>query len=240
MNFEYFSNSIKIIVSHYLKNSSRSILMKKAIIPVAIIGLFVLIYFICSDSDKPGDSKTTLMTSTADTMGRSSSDIADEESAPEGDEEKDGQEEVRKAPENTVTFSVRGESGTSTYKSVNPFIKIARTSDLTGYVANFAGDMTGIRVADQSTYSRVLSMMIPADVMPGTYSEKSNNFMFQFFGAESGVMYSIDVNYPFTLTIDEWGGPGGRARGSFSGELKVEGSNSIITIQDGRFDAGIQ
>ncbi|HOT47233.1 MAG TPA: hypothetical protein PLM53_19660, partial [Spirochaetota bacterium] len=151
-----------------------------------------------------------------------------------------GQEEVKKAAENTVTFTVRGESGATTFKSVNPFIKIARTSDMTGYVANFASDMSGIRVADQSTYTRVLSMLIPADVTPGTYNEKSSNFMFQYFGTESGVMYSLDVNYPFTLTIEEWGGPGGRARGSFSGELKVEGSNSVILIQDGRFDAGIQ
>jgi hypothetical protein len=216
--------------------------MKKAIIAAVIIGLSVLIYFICGGPDKPGDSKATLMNSTADKANRGSSDVdSDEESGTgNGDEEKLGQEQVKSAPENTVTFSVRGESGTSTFKSVNPFIKIARSSDLTGYVANFASDMTGIRVAEQSTYSKVLSMLIPADVTPGTYSEKSSNFMFQYFGTENGVMYSIDVNYPFTLTIDEWGGPGGRARGSFSGELKVDGSNSVITIQDGRFDAGIQ
>ncbi len=214
---------------------------KRIIIGAAIIGLFALIYFLCSDSNKSGDSKTTLMTSTADSKGSGSGD-SNEESSSGGsdDEERAGREEVKSAPENTVTFSVRGESGISTFKSVNPFIKIARSSYMTGYVANFAADMIGIRIADQSTYTRVLSMMIPADVTPGSYNEKSSNFMLQYFGNESGVMYSIDVNYPFTLTIDEWGGPGGRARGSFSGELKVEGSNSVITIQDGRFDAGIQ
>lgn len=216
--------------------------MKKAIIAAIIIGLSILIYFICGSPDKSGDSRSTLMTSTADKADRGSSGVdgEDEPGSENADEEKDGQEQVKSAPENTVTFSVRGESGTNTYKSVNPFIKIARSSDLTGYVANFASDMTGIRVAEQSTYTRVLSMLIPGDVTPGSYSEKSSNFMFQYFGTESGVMYSIDVNYPFTLTIDEWGGPGGRARGSFSGELKVDGSNSVITIQDGKFDAGIQ
>ncbi|HNW30622.1 MAG TPA: hypothetical protein PKN50_19255 [Spirochaetota bacterium] len=213
--------------------------MKKAIIAVAMLGLFVFVYFLCGDSEKTDGSKTTLMTSTAGSReGASSPD--DEEQASGSDEEKEGQEEVKRAAENTVTFTVRGESGATTFKSVNPFIKIARTSDMTGYVANFAGDMSGIKVADQSTYTRVLSMLIPADVTPGTYNEKSSNFMFQYFGTENGVMYSLDVNYPFTLTIDEWGGPGGRARGSFSGELKVEGSNSVILIQDGRFDAGIQ
>jgi hypothetical protein len=213
--------------------------MKKAIIAVAIIGLFVLVYFLCGDSEKTAGSKNTLMTSTAGSREGSSAPD-DEEQASGGDEENEGQEEVKKAAENTVTFTVRGEGGTNTFKSVNPFIKIARTSDMTGYVANFASDMSGIKVADQSTYTRVLSMLIPADVTPGNYNEKSSNFMFQYFGTESGVMYSLDVNYPFTLTIDEWGGPGGRARGSFSGELKMEGSNSVILIQDGRFDAGIQ
>ncbi|HPC43289.1 MAG TPA: hypothetical protein PL180_18480 [Spirochaetota bacterium] len=213
--------------------------MKKAVIAVAILSLFALVYFVCGDSEITDGSKNPLMTSTAGSRdGTSSPD--DEEQASGSDEEKEGQEEVKKAAENTVTFTVRGESGATTFKSVNPFIKIARTSDMTGYVANFASDMSGIRVADQSTYTRVLSMLIPADVTPGTYNEKSSNFMFQYFGTESGVMYSLDVNYPFTLTIEEWGGPGGRARGSFSGELKVEGSNSVILIQDGRFDAGIQ
>ncbi len=213
--------------------------MKKAIIAAAILGLFVLVYFFCGDSDKTGDPKNTLMTTTSDS--REGTSAPDEEEQVLGDEEETGErEEVKKTAENTVTFSVRGESGSNTFKSVNPFIKIARTSEMTGYVANFANDMSGIRVADQSTYTRVLSMMIPADVTPGSYNEKSGNFMFQYFGSESGVMYSLDVNYPFTLTIDEWGGPGGRARGSFSGELKVEGMNSVIVIQDGRFDAAIQ
>ena len=111
---------------------------------------------------------------------------------------------------------------------------------MTGYVANFANDMLNIQVTNQASFSQVLSMMIPPDVTPGTYSEKSSNFMFQYFGNEPGVMYSLDVNNPFTLTIDEWGGSGGRAKGTFSGELKADGSNTIITIQDGRFDVSIQ
>ncbi len=215
--------------------------MKKALVAIGIIGLCVLIYFICSEPDKPGDSNSSLMTNTADNANRGSA--PDEEEYGEEtdvDRERADQEEARKTPENTVTFVVRGEGRTNTYKSVNPFIKIARSSDLTGFVANFASDMTGIKVADQSTYSHVFSMLIPGDVTPGALSERTSNFMVQYFGTDSGVMYSLDVNYPFTLTIDEWGGPGGRARGTFSGELKVDGSGAVIYIQDGRFDAAIQ
>ncbi|MBP7736577.1 MAG: hypothetical protein KA369_11435 [Spirochaetes bacterium] len=215
--------------------------MKKALVAVGIIGFCVLIYFVCGESDKPGDSKSSLMTSTEDSGNRGTGPDEEESGAESDvDQEKTDQEEARKTPENTVSFMVRGEGRTNTYKSVNPFIKIARSSDLTGYVANFASDMTGIKVADQSTYSHVFSMLIPGDVTPGALSERSSNFMVQYFGTESGVMYSLDVNYPFTLTIDEWGGPGGRARGTFSGELKVDGSGNVIYIQDGRFDAGIQ
>ncbi len=212
-------------------------MMKKGILAAVIIGLSVLIYFICGTSDSSDDSKTNLMTSTADNM--ESSSMAGDGEEPLSSESAE-EDEIKSTPENTVSFSVRGDSKTYTFKSVNPFIKIARSQDLTGYVANFANDMTFIRVAEQSTYTQVISMLIPGDVTPGPLSEKAGNFMFQFFGSERGVMYSLDVNYPFTVTIDEWGGPGGRARGTFSGELKAEGSGTVITIQDGRFDAGIQ
>lgn len=215
--------------------------MKKAIIAGSIIALSVLIYFICGRSDKPDESKT-LMTTTGDSVQKSPSADDGEESSPSdsGDEEKGSRDEVRNTPENTVSFAVRGENRAYTFKVVNGFIKIARTSDMTGYVANFANDMLNIQVTNQATFSQVLSVMVPPDVTPGTYSEKSSNFMFQYFGNEPGVMYSIDVSNPFTLTIDEWGGSGGRAKGTFSGELKADGSNTIITIQDGRFDVSIQ
>ncbi len=215
--------------------------MKKALVAVGIIGLCVLVYFICGDSEKTEDSQSSLMTSAQDqTKSGSTSSETEYEYDTDVEQERAEQDEARKTPENTVTFTVRGENRTNTYKSVNPFIKIARSSDLTGDVVNFASDMIGIKVSDQSTYRHVFSMMIPGDVTPGSLSERSGNFMVQYFGTETGVMYSLDVNYPFTLTIDEWGGSGGRARGTFSGELKVNGSGAVIYIQDGRFDAAIQ
>ncbi|HOT47428.1 MAG TPA: hypothetical protein PLC28_21325, partial [Spirochaetota bacterium] len=80
--------------------------MKKAVIAVAILSLFALVYFVCGDSEITDGSKNPLMTSTAGSRdGTSSPD--DEEQASGSDEEKEGQEEVKKAAENTVTFTVR-------------------------------------------------------------------------------------------------------------------------------------
>lgn len=220
--------------------------MKKTIIITLLIGAVILIYFICGSNDEePAPGTALLSESISGDMTRSGGTTTYEEESGNDDDEgadpaKNAGDEAVQAVENTASFRIQGESGSNTYSSVANFTKISVSSELTGYLVNFAADMSGITVSNQSTYRHVLSMMLPSDVTPGTYSEKSTPFIIQFFGSESGVLYTLDYAHPFSLTIDEWGGAGGRARGTFSGELKSADGSTVMQIRDGSFNVGIQ
>jgi hypothetical protein len=222
--------------------------MKKIAIASVLIILTLIFYFLCSKPDKSDSSKTSLLTDTVTdktnrNAGSEDSDDADvgSDSTSRGGEEKNtGGDDVKPAAEDTVTFRVQGESGINTYKSIATFTKISVSPEFTGYLANFAGNIGNINVSNQSTYTHVISILLPTDVTPGTFNEKSQSFVFQFFGSESGVLYTLDQMCSFSLIIDEWGGQGGRARGTFSGELKAAEGTSIISIRDGSFDVGIK
>ncbi|OHD64763.1 MAG: hypothetical protein A2176_10565 [Spirochaetes bacterium RBG_13_51_14] len=216
---------------------------KKIVIAAAILGLSILVYFLCGGSDTDTESKNTiLMDATVGTGGDDAGPEHDDElnNNDRGDEGTAAREELGTAPENAAAFALNRDSTIFTYRASGSFRKISASPEMTGYVVHFAGNMSGINVNDQSTINNVISFLLPPDVTPGTYSENTSPFMFQFFGTESGMMYTLDPACSFTLTIDEWGGPGGRARGTFSGDLKSEQTSAVITIRDGRFDVGIQ
>jgi hypothetical protein len=222
--------------------------MKKPIIISILIAATVLIYFLCYKSDEGAKTKTSLLSESVPgkTAATADADNPDEEGGVSSEEASGaqtkiaGNEDDRPAQENTVTFRIQGESGVKTYKSVASFTKISVSPELTGYLGNFAADISGINLSNQSTYNNVISIMLPSDVTPGTYTERSSPFIIQFFGSENGVLYTLDHNSSFSLTIDEWGGPGGRARGTFSGELKSSEGTSLMNLRDGSFNVGIQ
>ena len=135
---------------------------------------------------------------------------------------------------------LKGEYNNYSYKAMNNFTKITASPQLTGYTASFVANINNINLSDQSTYNNVVSMMLPLDAGPGAYNEKSDNFIFQYIGANKGILYTLDQSGSFDLTIMEWGGPGGRAKGTFSGKLLSVESTDPVYIQDGKFDIGIQ
>ena len=222
--------------------------MKKIAVVSVLIILSLIIYFICSKPEKTDTSKTSLLTDAAsdrsdrnaDHDNADDSDFGSSNKSQGEDTKNAGGDDFKPAAEDTVTFRVQGESGVNTYKSIATFTKISISPEFTGYLANFAGNINNINVSNQSTYTHVISVLLPTEVTPGTFTEKSNPFIFQFFGSESGVLFTLDQMCSFSLTIDEWGGPGGRAKGTFSGELKAADGTSIISIRDGSFDVGIK
>ena len=215
---------------------------KKILIAVIIAAASLMIYFICGKSDKTEKAEKSLLSDTV-----SKNETASSATAPGGDdsdtfsEEKKREEEKESSQkEDTVTFILASDSRQYNYKAVNSFKKVGVSSDMTGYVANFAENIGGINVREIATYRNLISFMVPMEVTPGTYTERSANFIVQFFGAEGGANYTLDHAHSFTMTITEWGGPGGRARGRFSGELKAEESSTPVSIRDGMFDIAIQ
>jgi hypothetical protein len=222
--------------------------MKKIAIASAIFIIALVFYFLCSKPDKGDSSKTSLLTDTvadetnrnADSGDSDDADVGSESTGRTGDEKNIRGDDVKPAAEDTVTFRVQGESGVNTYKSIATFTKISVSPEFTGYLANFAGNIGNINVSNQSSYTHVISVLLPTDVTPGTFNERSHPFIFQFFGSESGVLYTLDQMCSFSFTIDDWGGPGGRAKGTFSGELKAAEGSSTISIRDGSFDVGIK
>ena len=83
-------------------------------------------------------------------------------------------------------------------------------------------------------------MLLPTVITPGTFTEQTGGLVVQFFGPEAGIYYELDRDTPFSITIQEWGGPGGRARGYFSGTLKSHQTSGKVTVHNGRFEASIQ
>jgi len=216
--------------------------MKKIAIGAAVIALGLILYFVCGSQDDARNNPSPLLLDSpgegtrAD--GESGGSAAGEGAGDAGVTDDD--DSSKKVPADTISFFLARERVNYSFPAIGNFRKMSATTEMTGYVANFAADSGVIHTGDQSKLSNVISILLPTDVAPGTYTEKSPNFMFQLFGQEAGTLYSLDQNCSFTMTVDEWGGPGGRARGTFSGELKADGSSTIISINDGRFEAGIQ
>lgn len=217
---------------------------KKILIALAIAALSLTFYFICGKSDDAKKSDKSLFSDTVPNKESSRSGDAPADDSSDTDtfsEDKKREEEKHTSQkEDTVTFYLTGDSRQCHYKAVNSFRKVSASSDVTGYVANFAENISGINVSNISSYRNLISFMVPLDVTPGTYTEKSSNFIVQFFGTEGGANYTLDQAHTFSMTITEWGGPGGRARGQFSGELKAEESTTPVSIRDGMFDIAIQ
>jgi hypothetical protein len=216
--------------------------MKKIAIGAAVIALGLILYFVCGSQDDGRDGSSSLL---LDSTGAGTHAAGDRGESATGEEAGDGSvtaddDSSKKVTADTITFFLARERLQYTFPAMGSFRKMSATTEMTGYVANFASNSDMIRAGDQSKLSNVISILLPTDVSPGTYTEKSSNFMVQLFGQEAGTLYNLDHNCSFSLTVDEWGGPGGRVRGTFSGELKADGSSSIISINDGRFEAGIQ
>jgi hypothetical protein len=213
---------------------------KKIVIGVALIAMGAAIYFICRTSDDGTDKKSALL---MNSPGEKSS-VTGGETTRTFDSDHEGvtdeESTSKKAAAGTVSFFVPRERQEYTLQTLGNFRRMSATTEMTGYVGSFSASSDITSVTDQSKLSNVISILLPGDVGPGTYNEKSANFMVQLFGQEAGTLYSLDHNCSFTLTVDEWGGPGGRVRGTFSGELKTDGGTTLLTITDGRFEAGIQ
>ncbi len=215
--------------------------MKKIAVGAAVIALGLTLYFVCGSQDDGRDDSSSLLLDSAG-EGTPAADTRDDstgEGAGEGGVTADD-ESRNKITADTVSFFLDRERANYTFPVMGNFRKMSATTEMTGYVANFAAKFDVIQAGDQSKLSNVISILLPTDVSPGTYTERSSNFMVQLFGQEAGTLYNLDQNCSFTLTVDEWGGPGGRVRGTFSGELKADGTSTIISISDGRFEAGIQ
>ena len=213
---------------------------KKIIAAAAVIALGVAVYFICGKSDDTRDKKSTLLMNSGE--GSTASKGGETTRTYEGDREGGADDEgaVKKSVANTASFFLPGDRQDYSFQSLGNFRRMAATTEMTGYVGSFSSSSDISSVTDQSKLNNVISILLPTDVSPGTYNEKSANFMVQLFGKDSGTLYNLDSNCSFTLVVDEWGGPGGRVRGTFSGELKVDGGSTILTISDGKFEAGIQ
>jgi hypothetical protein len=209
---------------------------KKVIAGLAVIAVGAGIYFICGTEDS-GEKKQSLLLSTESASGKDASPRDEKKSDESGSEDESDQP---KASPNTLSFFLGKDRSSYSFQAIGAFRKVSATTEMTGYVGNFAVSPEGINVPDQSKLSNVISILLPGDVSPGTYTEKSSNFMVQYFGQEPGLLFNLDQNCSFTLTITEWGGSGGRVRGTFSGELKSEGAATIISFSEGRFEAGIQ
>src|SRR5208283_4643529 len=77
--------------------------------------------------------------------------------------------------ENTVSFAILlgGDYKVYTFKAVKNFVKITASPELSGYTASFVEDIKNLNVSDQSTFHNVISMMLPSEVVPGTFNEGS-------------------------------------------------------------------
>ncbi|MBN2160875.1 MAG: hypothetical protein JW807_15910 [Spirochaetes bacterium] len=218
--------------------------MKKGVIILMLIGIALFFYFICGKSENHDEHESPLLSDAMSPGVEQTRDggttITYHQDVEEEQVSGDGADESRPASEDTAIFTLQGDTKEYTYKAINGFKKISMTPDYTGHVANFAGNMASINTSNQESYKHVISIMLPPDVVPGVYRETSSKFMFQFFGSENGKLFTIDVNYPFTLNLNDWEGPGGRARGTFSGQLMANNTGEVITIEYGKFDVDIQ
>lgn len=216
--------------------------MKKIAIGAAVIALGLIFYFVCGSQDDVRDNQSSLLLDSpgegTQAAGERGGNTAGEGAGDAGVTADD--DSSKKVTADTISFFLTRERVNYSFPAIGNFRKMSATTEMTGYVANFAANSGVIHAGDQSKLSNVISILLPTDVVPGTYTEKSPNFMVQLFGQEAGTLYNLDQNCSFTLTVDEWGGPGGRVSGTFSGELKADGSSTIISINDGRFEAGIQ
>ncbi len=222
--------------------------MKKPVTIVILISVAIFLYLYFRGSDKTDASKKSnetgsLLKETAPDPGNyEPDDYRPESRGRDYETESKSRPDFKNLRENTVSFAVvmKGEYKVYTFKAVKNFVKIAASPELSGYTASFVEDIKNLNVSDQSTYHNVISMMLPADVSPGTFSEGSAGFLFQYFGTNKGILFSLDQSCPFELNLMEWGGSGGRARGAFSGKLFSLESTDPVYIQDGKFDVGIQ
>ncbi len=214
--------------------------MKKPVIVLGICILVALIYFICSG---PGEEKK-------DASLLHHSEALTEEYPGSGDgyyHEEGGYEDENSAPrdaapavKDTLTYRLDLESTSYVYSAIGGFNKIAASEEMTGYVANFAISRGTIDASNPSKINHVISILLPVVVTPGIFNERSNPFIVQFFGPVAGILYGLDPDMPFSLTVEEWGGPGGRARGFFAGTLKSDQTSETVVIHDGRFEASIR
>jgi hypothetical protein len=229
--------------------------MKKRDILIALAAMIaagVLIFYPDRDDkkeksilpEKSGDEQTALVTPVTAAHANSGTDMDTEIIK----NEKETVEEVKKnnvvvtteePAANTVVFYLENERKTYTYTSYQKLLKLTLAPEKTGYVANFIEDQKKLDLKDESTYSHVLSFFLPVDITPTAFDERSDEFMFQFFGTEPGSIYMVNPGYDFSFTITECGGSSGRARGIFSGTLKAANSANTISIRDGKFDIEI-
>ncbi len=209
--------------------------MKKAIvIGLGIFAIFIIYFFVCDHKSTPQKGDALMLGQPSGGFGgsttREGDSAADEER--EGDQ---GKGAARQAAPNTITFVANGER--YTYPALMNFRLLHLQNDMHGFLCNFARDLSGIDLQNPATYQHVVSLFLPPDAKATVYTQENEKFIFEFFGSETGTKYHPK---DFTFTINEWGGPRGRAKGTFSGELSAEGSGVSMTVENGSFDVGIQ
>lgn len=216
--------------------------MKKPAIITGIIILVGLIFYICSgpDPDKKEDTLVSMESSGVEV----NRDNREDETA---DDPFVGYEDTDAPPgdaapiaKNTLSYKFDRDMTPYVYEAMGGFTRIAASEEMTGYVVNFTINRSGLNTSDAGKIRHVLSILLPTVVTPGTFTEQTGGLIVQYFGPEPGIYYELDQDSPFSITIQEWGGPGGRARGYFSGTLKSNQTSGRVMLHDGRFDASIR
>jgi hypothetical protein len=222
--------------------------MKKHIIITILIATGLSLYLMFRKSDKSDIARKSIMPDTIntesipDSPNYDSGHQAKEESRISNEILNENKEDSKTVSENSIRFAVvyNGEYKAYNFKAVKNFAKITASPQFTGYTASFVENLKALNLSNRSTFKNVISMMLPLDAGPGTYNEKSENFIFQYIGADKRLLFALDQTSHFELTLTEWGGAGGRARGTFSGTLRSFESTEPVYIQDGQFDIGIK
>lgn len=216
--------------------------MKKPAIIIGSIILIGLIYFICSEPET--NKKEGPIVGMETTSGEVAEDHYNDTSGDDpftGYEDPDApQKDAVPVAKNTLSYKYDREMKPFVYEAIAGFTKVAATEEMTGYVVNFSIDRDKLDPSDATKISHVLSLLLPTVVTPGTFTEQTSGLIVQYFGPEPGIYYELDQDSPFSITVQEWGGPGGRARGYFSGTLKSNQTSGKVMLHDGRFDASIK
>lgn len=90
------------------------------------------------------------------------------------------------------------------------------------------------------TSHNVVSIYVPVNPQVNVpYVRGSSNFSFVFTDSNSVIYRSSRGSSTFSLTITQWPGIGGYAKGTFSGTLYDDTETAFVTIQSGTFEGFI-
>ncbi len=124
--------------------------------------------------------------------------------------------------------SFRADSVQKTFKSL----------DGVGFNYDDYYDSWGALWNESEPESPSLYIKISEPVNSGSAYNQSSGLTVYYDADGNDTLYSNDSSLPFSLTITEWGGLGGMARGTFAGTLE-QWDGSTVIISDGIFEASI-